>query len=190
MVLNGARRGCPRMPGRMGAWRRVPATVRTGVVWRAPALAGVVWLAWPQVLVPVPVPAQVLLLVPVRWVPRAGRHSSSIPRTLFTVFLTNLATRVPSKIHTIADCRGETQGLSDARPYTERKGCVTWQLNSNLSSLSHPRRGLQVASCPPLTLHYLLGVCPAGCCGAFCYSQRKGFWKWGVLLTVMTSPDA
>lgn len=113
--------------------------------------------------------------------------SSSIPRTLFMLFLIVLVTRAASRRHRIAAVRHRV-----CRPYEERKSRVILQLNSNLPS------PIPIPGCgrPPLTLHYLLwpflpfpekrilervGFAASNYlagCGRHQERTREGHWPW------------
>lgn len=113
--------------------------------------------------------------------------SYSSPSILLILSLIFLVTIIPSRIHTIAAVRHWVCQTQD----TGRKAWVILQLSRNLSSLSHPRGqgaagGRLSLSDPALPIWCL----PADSCGTFCDLQSKGFWKWWVLLPVMTLPDA
>lgn len=96
----------------------------------------------------------------------------SIPRAFFMVFLIVLVTTVASMRHTIAAVRHRDCETQDHM----REGKAGLFCSFLAACPPYPGGG-RAASCPPLTLHYLPGVCPGGCCSPFWHSQRKGFWK-------------
>ena len=100
----------------------------------------------------------------------------SIPRAFFMVFLIVLVTTVSSMRHTIAAVRHRDCQTQDHM----REGKAGLFCSSAAAWPPYPGGG-RAASCPSLTLHYLPGVCPVGCCSLFWHSQRKGFWKWAFL---------
>ena len=101
-----------------------------------------------------------------------------IPRAFFKLFLIVLVTRVASITHTVAAVRHRAWQTQDQM----QEGKMGLLCSSAAPCVPYPGvwesvgRGLWVAPCPPLTVHYLLGVCPLGCCkptGAF--SEKRVF---------------
>lgn len=103
-----------------------------------------------------------------------------IPRAFFKLFLIVLVTRVASMTHTVAAVRHRAWQTQDQT----QEGKMGLFCSSAETCVPYPGvwesvgRGLWVAPCPPLTLHYLFGVCPLGCkpIGAL---PEKGFLDMG-----------
>lgn len=108
-----------------------------------------------------------------------GRGSDRVPFSFPGLFLCYFSSSWWPELHP-RDTGLPPWDTGSVRWYVGRKGRVILQLSSNLLSLS-PSRAMGDLFVPlwPSTI----------CCGPFCHSQRKGFWKW-VLLPVITSPDA
>lgn len=104
-----------------------------------------------------------------------------IPRAFFKLFLIVLVTRVASMTHTVAAVRHRAWQTQDQM----QEGKMGLFCSSAATCVPYPGvwesvgRGLWVAPCPPLTLHYLLGVCPLGCCKPIGAFPEKGFFDMG-----------
>ena len=104
-----------------------------------------------------------------------------IPRAFFKLFLIVLVTRVASMTHTVAAVRHRAWQTQDQI----QEGKMELFCSSAATCVLYPGvwesvgRGLWVAPCPPLTLHYLLGVCPLGCCKPIGAFPEKGFLDMG-----------